>query len=306
METITVKQIRFNLREVTVFILVIMATLLFATNGFTQEKTEEKDKRPVRSPFESALLIDNQSVVVPIKGTFEFDMQHRFGTVENGISDIYGLYAPSANIRLGFTYSVIKNLSIGFGTTKLDKMQDFSFKYAIFQQTRSGSFPVGITYYANTVIDAQDKSNFEKYVHRLSYFHELIISRKFGSKLSVQVAPNFSHYNAVDTLMNNDVIGISAAGRYKLNAQLSLIVGYDQQLTKHKTVDALTLESYPEIDIKPNISFGLEIATSAHAFQVFAGSFRSINPQHNMLFNTNDFGAGDILIGFNITRLWNF
>ena len=306
MKNITIKKTRFKLRGFPVIMLVIMASLLFTTSGFAQDKTEEKDKRPVRAPFESALLIDNQSVVVPNKGTLEFDVQHRFGTVENGITDLYGLYAPSSNIRLGFTYSIIKNLSIGFGTTKLNKMQDFSLKYAIFQQTRSGSFPVSVTYYSNMVIDAQDKENFDKYVYRFSYFNELIISRKFGSKFTAQVAPSISHYNATDTLMNNDIIGLSVGARYKVSPQMSVIVAYDQQLTTHKATDAATLKEYPEIDIKPNISFGLEVATSSHVFQVFLGSSKSINPQHNMVFNTNDFGAGDILIGFNIIRLWNF
>lgn len=102
MKTI-IRKNNFSIKVSSVMLLVIVATLFCSTTVIAQEKTEvkEKDKRPVRSPFESALLIDNQSVVVPIKGTFEFDMQHRFGTVGNGISDIYGLYAPSANIHLG-------------------------------------------------------------------------------------------------------------------------------------------------------------------------------------------------------------
>lgn len=288
-------QTKHIIKKSTGITLIMICFLGYAITSFGQDDdTNEKDKRPVRSPFESALLIDNQTVVVPSKKTLEFDIQHRFGTVENNFSDLFGFYAPS-NIRLGFTYTIVDNLAIGFGTTKFSKQQDFNLKYAIIKQTRSGSFPVSATYFANTVIDARGKDEFDKSAHRISFFHQLLISRKFNSKLTFQVAPSFSHYNAIDTLMNNDVIAVSAIGRYKVSPQMAVIFDYDHQITKH---DAF--------DLQPNISIGIEVATSSHAFQVFAGSFQRIVPQYNMMNNANDFGDGNILIGFNITRLWNF
>ena len=71
----------------------------------------------VGNTFESIWLIDNQTVQVPLKGTLEFDIQHRFGTINNGYDDLWGFYAPS-NIRLGFGYTPITNLMIGFGLIK--------------------------------------------------------------------------------------------------------------------------------------------------------------------------------------------
>jgi hypothetical protein len=58
-------------------------------------------KQVVKNTFESNLIIESQTVMVPVKGTLEFDIQHRFGIVNNGYSDFYGLFAP-ANIRMGF------------------------------------------------------------------------------------------------------------------------------------------------------------------------------------------------------------
>lgn len=74
----------------------------------------------VGNTFESIWLIDNQTVMVPLRKTFEFDILHRFGTINNGYSDLWGLYAPS-NIRMGFGYTPINNLMVGFGLTK-DRM----------------------------------------------------------------------------------------------------------------------------------------------------------------------------------------
>ncbi|MFN3841224.1 MAG: DUF5777 family beta-barrel protein, partial [Cyclobacteriaceae bacterium] len=66
------------------------------------EATGQANAKPVKSTFESTWLIDNQSVMVPAKGTLQMDIMHRFGTVNNGYDDFWGIYAPS-NIRIGMS-----------------------------------------------------------------------------------------------------------------------------------------------------------------------------------------------------------
>ena len=56
----------------------------------------------------------------------------------------------------------------------------------------------------------------------------------------------------------------------------------------------------------PGISLGVEFATSAHEFQLFITNYSGIVPQQNYMKNQNDFFNGDFLIGFNITRIYNF
>ncbi len=288
--------------SIKTFCLVIVAMLTFQL-AFAQEVVEDKPvTKPVRAMFGSSWLIDNQSVVVPSKGTLQMDIIHRFG-LTNGKDDFFGLFAPS-NIKLGFNYTLLKNLAIGFGITKTNMTWDVSAKYALIQQTRSGSVPLSITYFGNAAIDSRDKKNFENGTDRLAYFHQIILARKFSPKLSIQVAPSFSHYNAVEAfvnqeqeiegLMENDHLAIAFGGRYKVSGSMSILVNYDQPITEHLT-------SNPH----PNLSFGIEISTSSHAFQIFAGNYKDIIPQRNNVFNGNDFENGDFLIGFNITRLWS-
>ena len=107
--------------------------------------------------------------MVPIKGTFEADFQHRFGTVNNGFDDLWGLYAPS-NIRLGFNYAPIDKLYVGFQLTKDNMEFDFNAKYALLKQTADNRMPVSVTVYGNMAIDARDPSNFENSIDRYSYF----------------------------------------------------------------------------------------------------------------------------------------
>ncbi len=287
------------------YLLFILA--MITHKSVAQDSTEVAvvaKSKPVKNTFNSVWLIDNQTVMVPIKGTLEMDIQHRFGTVEKGKKDVWGLFAPS-NIRLGLNYSPVKNLFLGAGLTK-DRIQvDFNGKYAIFQQTTNNSMPVSVTYFGNVVIDAREKENFRKSVHRFSYFNQLIIARKVTDKFSVQVAPSFSWFNNVEAYlnskgeiqkkMNNAHFAVSVAGRMKLSEQTAIIAGYDQPLSEHFTNNP-----------HPNICFGFEVTTSAHSFQVFAGNYYNILPQANNFLNKNDFRDGQFLIGFNITRLWNF
>jgi len=276
--------------------LVFLGAPVFGQEEAAAEKQESSDKKPARPAFESAQLMDEQSVVVPSAKTLEFNIQHRFGLMNNGIEDLFGIYAPGANIRLGFSYTPINNLSVGFGYAKYKQYLDFNAKYALLKQRRDWSIPVSVTYYGDLAIDNRS-GIYEKNVHRLSYFNELIIAVRLTDRISLQVTPAFSHFNAIDSLYSHDIISLGFSGRFKFSNQSSIIVNYTQQLTDHND---------PTFNLRPGLTFGWEIATSGHAFQIFATTFQGIIPQENIVFNPNDFSKGEFLIGFNITRLWNF
>lgn len=282
--------------------------LFFAPSSLMaqDEKQEEQAAapKPVKNTFESTWLIDNQSVMVPIKGTMQMDIMHRFGTVNNGYDDFFGIYAPS-NIRIGMSYAPIDNLNVGFGFTKYNMTWDFNAKYAILKQMRENGSPVSITYFGNMAWNTRQDIDVANGSDRLSYFHQLIIARKINDNFSLQVAPSISHFNAVKGYvdsegqlqgeMENDHIAISFSGRYKVTPGTVVLLNYDQPITEHTT-------NNPE----PNIAVGVEFNTSAHAFQLFFSNYSYIIPQYNNMLNQNDYRDMQFLIGFNITRLWNF
>jgi hypothetical protein len=270
-----------------------------------EENTPKKSKsKAVKNTFGSVWMMDNQTVMVPIKGTLEMDIQHRFGTVNKGAQDLFGLFAPS-NIRLGLSYAPLNKLNVGAGITKERMQADFNAKYAIVQQTTNNNIPLSVTIFGNVVLDCRSGSNFRYNVHRLSYFSQLIIARKITDRISLQVSPTFSWFNNVEAYvdskgllqnkMNNGHLAISALVRYKFSDKSAIILGADQPLTQHPTNNP-----------KPNVCIGFETTTSAHAFQVFAGNYYGIVPQSNSMFNQNNYRDGQFVIGFNITRLWNF
>jgi len=297
----------------TLGVISMLGLLLITTSTFAQKDSvavSDSGNKPVRSVFESTWLIDNQTTLVNQKGTFEFMMNHRFGSIYNGLSDIYGIYGAGANIRLGFNYTLLENfgigsfkgrVSIGFGSTKTGMIQDFNLKYSLLQQTRNGRIPVSVTYFADMGISTQGKKDDlpnGNSSDRLSFFHQIIISRKINDKLSVMVAPSLSHFNVVEPTMQNDHIAVAVAARYKITDGTAILINYDQPLTKHT-------DNNPEF----NVSVGIELATSAHQFQIFITNYTSIVPQYNNMYtkpNSPKQWYQDLSIGFNINRLWNF
>jgi len=303
--------------------LMILTLLIIKTTATAQEEViadttvqEAPKERPVRPAFESGLLFDATTTTIQPSKTLEFILQHRFGYMdtEQYSKDFFGIWGAS-NIRVGLNYSFTDKLTVGFGTTKMKRLQDLQIKYKVLEQTRSNSMPVTVVVHEVIGVDCRDANTWDqnegspadKFSNRMSYFTELIVSRRFNDQLSLQVGGAFTHYNCVDSVYNHDRISLSFAGRYKFSPQGSFIVAGDFPL------DIAGIEDYKKdadettiIYDKPNISVGVEISTSTHAFQIYLASAQGILPQEDIMWNNHDFFKGGFMIGFNLTRLWNF
>lgn len=284
-----------------------------ADSTATAEKPEITDK-PVKFSWESGCLIDQQTSKISPVHTFESVIQHKFGTVENGRSDLFGIMAPGANVRIVFDYVLLKNFQIGYGLTKTNMYSDFNAKWNFLQQ-KTESSPISLTLYGNVAIDGRNKSVFDtlyysysnpttfyryRFSNRLSYYSELIIGRKMNDKLSLQAGVNFSHYNTVISGMDHDRIGVTLGGRFKVSPQGSIILTYDLPLKINNISEGQTIQ--PE----PNFSIGYEVSTGSHAFQIYAGTTHALLPQDNMMNNQNQIEMRNFSVGFVITRLWSF
>ncbi|HMK25111.1 MAG TPA: DUF5777 family beta-barrel protein [Chitinophagaceae bacterium] len=327
--------------------MLLLNTVLLGQDDSTAvtEKSAPAKTKPVKNTFQSIWISDNQTVMVPVKKTLEMDIMHRFGTWNKGYEDFWGFFAPS-NIRIGINYVPINKLNVGIGFTKTTAaiipqagissvsgpLWDGNLKYSIITQTK-GKYPVSVSYYVNASYNTKKDLNKEIYRYwsdRISYFHQILIARKVTDKLSVQVAPSLSHHNAVNgyyTKLNDSTLQINRSmefehfavafsARYKLTEVTSVMVNYDQPITKHATKNP-----------NPSLSFGVEMNTSSHSFQLFFTNFYYLNPAANNMYNSNNpfthtdksitddpataineskVKGGRFLIGFNITRLWNY
>ncbi len=297
------------LKQKLFLLMLLVSPAVFAQDARTGDDAigTKPARKEVKSTFESAVVINNQTIETTHKKTLELMIQHRFGVIE-GFDDLGGIWG-SSNIRLGLTYGITKRLSVGVGATKNNKVYDLEWKYAILKQSQNGGSPVSVTYFGNLGRSAASKSYFQvkddsrldkdttKYeaYDRFSYFNEIMIARKINDKISLQLGGTYSHVNLVDSGMKHDVIGVSFVGRYKFSAQSSVVLEFDYPLVTHDVNKNM-----------PNLGIGLEVATSGHAFQIFLCTADGINNQYIMVYNQNDFSKRQIMLGFNVTRLWGF
>lgn len=289
-------------------IYLLILSLLVGFNGYAQdeEKTEatqeeKKVDKPVRTPWNSGLIMGGQTSIVPAKGSIRFDLIHLFGPLDNGIADFLGIYADGANIRMGLNYTIIKNLQVGVGLTKNNITTDLNVKYTVFEQTRKNAMPVSVTLYGNMAIRGGTRESYGiEYTNadRLSYFSQIIVGRKFSKFVTVQAAGSFAHINNLPNGINHDAVGVSASAKFRVSSTISIITNNDIPLKLQNISEYTTFEA-----VKPTIQLGVEIITTTHAFHIYGGSTNYILPQNVLILNQNELDTKGIRFGFILTRL---
>lgn len=293
--------------------------LFLLLTGFVFSYTSAQDETesyPVTA-FESNYIVDDQTTMVFDKKTLGFAIQHKFGTIDNGISDLWGIYGAGTNIRMGLDYVPIKNLQIGAGVTKNKMYTDLNAKYSILQQTSDNKIPVGVAIYGVLAIDGREESAFGTakthqpgegsaeysitFTDRWSYFSQLMVSRKFGEALAVQGGVSFTHYNMVKADEDHDLIGLHGLAKVKISPQSSLTFNYNAPLKIQSLSEQTEVPDYT-----PSVALGWQISTYTHAFQIYLSNAPGMLPMDNMMYNRAKFNKQGIAIGFTITRLWAF
>ncbi|HEY0299020.1 MAG TPA: DUF5777 family beta-barrel protein [Arachidicoccus sp.] len=251
----------------------------------------------VSAIFKATQVIDLPTVEQPGKNNLQFIIMHRFGQLNGGAYQLFGL--DNATIRFGLDYGLTDRLAIGLGRSSLDKTFDGSFKYKLFYQ-RKKKMPVAISWYemvTTQTLRYTDKP-YMNLKYRTAYTSQLLIARKFTEGFSFEIVPSWVHYNLVPTPQDkNNIFLTSIAGRLKITKRMSVDAEYNY----------LPNNSIPSAGVHSSLGLGLDIETGGHVFQfVFSNSQGMVGPYY--LTGTNGtWGKGDIYFGFNISRSfgWN-
>jgi len=287
------------------FTLAALTAFLFTGNTLAQ------DDEAVWPIFETVTLVDNATTYVPMKGSKNLEIQHRFSDIKE-IADIYGIYG-SANTRIGFSYSITDKIMLGVGTTRSYMQQDLNWKYNFMQQTSSNSRPLSLAYVGNAVLDARDSKNFGpedefKFAYRMSYMQQVVASRKFGEKIGVNLAPTFVYYNAVPEGYRNDNYAVNVGAKFQVLGFHSIILEYDQPLVQPGEYTNADGDLVDGNTIYPNLALGVEIGTSTHSFRIFVSNYNNIVKNRDVAFNSRnpfefpeDAALSNYQFGFNIS-----
>jgi opacity protein-like surface antigen len=253
----------------------------------------------VTGTFKATHIVNMQTVEAPAAGSLTFVIQHRFGQLNSGIYNFFGL--DNATLRLGLDYGITDRLAVGIGRSSYQKTYDGYLKYKLLRQT-DGSLKMPVTvsilgtfnYYTleYPVAEKPDLTTSD----RISYSAQLLIARKFSRNLSIQFTPTFLHYNLVPTDADkNNVFALSAGGRMKITKRMSINVEYNYLLPNQ-------VVSTP---VHNSFSLGWDIETGGHVFQLVFTNSQSVLETQYITQTTGNWGNGGIYFGFNISRNFN-
>ncbi|RYD57465.1 MAG: hypothetical protein EOP56_08485 [Sphingobacteriales bacterium] len=260
-----------------------------------EETAAPKGKEYTTATFKTTRVINGHSVENTGKGVLDFRVSHRFGELNDGAREFFGL--DNANTRIGFDYGVTDWLSVGIGRSSFDKEYDGFAKARILRQTDNGSMPFTLSYVGAMSIHDLPKpsASYEwHYSHRMYYANQLLIARKFSPAFSMQLMPTHIHWNLVDSASDpNDMFALGAGGRLKLSNRITLNAEYYYVLG-----DKLD-------GARNSLSVGVDIETGGHVFQLMLTNSIAMTERHFIAGQSNsDWTDGGIHFGFNISRVF--
>ena len=263
--------------------------------GELEKQTTDSLKREVvAATFKSTHIINSQSVETPGQGTLGFLIQHRFGTLNSGAYNFFGL--DQAVLRLSFEYGLTNRLAVGLGRSSQEKLFDGFLKYrALRQTTGTRPVPVSVTLFASSAITTlkfNEPGTERSTASRLDYTYQVLIARKFSSDLSVQLMPTLIHRNFVaNSAMQNDVYALGAGLRQKLSKRVAFTADYFYLLPGH------TADTY-----RNALAAGFDIETGGHVFQLHLTNSKGMVEKLFVPQTDGNFFRGDIYFGFTIVR----
>jgi hypothetical protein len=262
-------------------------------NSFTQEKTTYST-----ATFKATRIINGHSVERMKAGQLDVRIHHRFGNLNSGYNEFFGL--DQSTIFLGLDYGITDKLMVGIGRSSFQKTINGFIKYGLFSQC-SGEKNMPVTVNLLTGMDAYttpwtDTSRKNYFSSRLSYVFQALIARKFSEQFSLQLTPTLIHKNLVTYAIDpNDIYSIGIGGRFKLSNRVSFNAEYFYTIRP----DVIGQSKLPN-----SLSAGFDIETGGHVFQLFLTNSMLMYERGFITETTGKWGKGDIRFGFNISRVF--
>lgn len=277
------------------FIFLVGCFLILAQKSNAQELVTES--------FASTRVINNHSSEMLAKQTLEFIVAHKFGDIagsNGGLKNFYG-FDNLADVRIAFEYGILDRLNIGLGRCKGDGLRtqliDGYAKYAILQQ-KTSKMPISLTFvssmvlpYAKATADVTSVTSYPKFLNRFIFTNQLLITKKFGDRITTQLNFGVNHRNFVAYEDINTLFFAGASGRFRFTKTLGILVEYNHSFGRPSN-----------IVVQDPLSFGFEILTGGHAFALHFSNGRALNENLFIPYTSSNWLDGQFRFGFSINR----
>lgn len=283
-------------------ILLLAASLFTGGQVFSQDVdldkilAEKEAQKPVEKyvihTFPSTRLVNGSTIENLRKGILDFRVSHRFGTLNQGIDELFGL--DNATMRMGVDYAISDRFMVGVGRSTFEKQYDGFFKLQLLKQTIDDKIPVSVSWLSSAMVKTQKTTTKLEFKHRVSYAHQAIIARKFSKAFSLQLMPTMVHYNLVPLATNkNNIFSLGGAARIKVLPNVHLNAEY------YFVPDSQKLDG-----TNNSLSIGFDIETGGHVFQLHLTNSTGMTERTFITETRGKWDKGDIHFGFNISRVF--
>ena len=256
--------------------------------------------------FKDRKVINSFSTETLPHRILDFRVGHRFGDFagdNGGWTTFYGLESAQ-DILIGFDYGLTDHVLIGLNRTKgagpLRQLINSYVKYKIAGQNSVLANPVAVTFVAMNTISTMPKSeetsainNFPKFVHRMMHHFEMIVSKKFSQRLSLQFNVGYTHRNFVNLDDINSVVSVGGAGRIQISRGLAILF------------DATIPMRFQDVEFDPTVPLGvgLEWETGGgHVFQINFTNAGGLSETDYLSHTNSEWSEGQFRLGFTIAR----
>jgi hypothetical protein len=283
----------------------ILIVFLISVNSFSQdlENMLENEMKPTTdfttATFKSTRVLNGHSIERMPAGQLDFRISHRFGLLNSGAYNLWGL--DQANIHFSLEYGITNWLMVGVGRGTYEKAYDGFLKLSILRQSKGAvMMPVSLSFFSSIYDNTLKWDNTQQknyYSSRLSFVHQILIARKFNDYLSFQISPTYLHKNLVPTIMDsNDIYSIGIGGRVKISKRVTINAEY--YYIVHPARYAPSVQTYNPL------SLGFDIETGGHVFQIIFTNSLAMVEKGIIGETTGQWLKGDIHLGFNISRVF--
>ncbi|HNI44052.1 MAG: hypothetical protein JNM36_08035 [Chitinophagales bacterium] len=259
----------------------------------------EKETEYAVASFKTTRVVNAHSLENTYNGVLDFRISHRFGFLNGGFYDMFGL--DNATMRLNFDYGINDWLMVGVARSNYEKTYDGFVKVKMLRQsTGKRKMPFTLAYVGGMAIKTvkfadQSRENF--FSSRLYYSHQLLIGRKFSEGFSLQFMPTLVHRNlTLSPEDKNDVFSLGVAGRIKLSRRVALNAEYFYVFPNQVVGMGDTYHN--------SLSLGFDIETGGHVFQLHFTNSTSMLEKGFINETTGNWLDGDIHFGFNVSRVF--
>ena len=253
---------------------------------------ETESEKPVKNVFQGTRFINLQSANVAEKNELQMFIQHRFGNINGGFYEFFGL--DEASMRLGFEYGIFKNFTVGIGRSTYMKTFDSFLKYRILTQTASMPLTLTATF-AGSVPTIRDyfPAEYDNFGDKASGNVQLHIAKSWKS-IGFQVSPGYIGTGYIPAENSSySFFTLGGGGSVKLSKKISFNVEYLYRFED-------------EIDYVNPLSASIDLDTGGHLFQIVISNGQQMYDQAIITNPTGDWAEGSLYLGFNLVRGFNF